>query len=116
MNPPEQKRIDSGQIALVRTGPGLGRRLAEAIDGRRVYVHPDCDVLDAGLIATEYQSPNGLSYADLREAFETLAEHDVLGLEIAEYEDCWPDGEPNNSDRLLDAIWPVTGGTSQGWP
>ncbi|RJG55894.1 arginase family protein [Sphingobium terrigena] len=115
LDPPELERIDAGQIGLVPVGPDLGRRLARAIRGRRVYVHLDCDVLDAGLLATEYQSPNGLSYADLREAFEILAEHDVLGLEIAEYEASWPDGRPNPPDRLIDAISPVAEAIRSRW-
>lgn len=69
LDPPEQERIDAGQIALVPVDPDLGRRLVQAIGGRPVYIQLDCDFLDAGLLATEYQSPNGLSYADLREAF-----------------------------------------------
>lgn len=107
LDPPEQERIEAGQIALVPVGPLLGRRLVDAIGGRPVYVHLDCDVLSAGLIATEYQSPAGLSFEDLREAFGALAGLDVVGLEIAEYEACWPDGQPSCADRLLDAIQPV---------
>lgn len=62
-------------------------------------IHRDCDVLDAGLLATEYRSPNGLSYADLHEAFALLANHEVLGLEIAEYEASWPDTGRTCSSR-----------------
>lgn len=107
LDPPEEKRIDAGQIDLVRVGPDLGRRLMQSIGGRRIYIHLDCDVLDAGLLATEYQSPNGLSYTDLHEAFVVLAQHEVLGLEIAEYEAFWPDGQPNHPDQLIDAILPA---------
>ena len=64
-------------------------------------------MLDAGLLATEYQSPGGLSFDDLRDAFNVLARHDVLGLEVTEYEGCWPDGRASSPDRLLDAIQPV---------
>jgi arginase family enzyme len=74
-------------------------------------VHLDCDVLTGGLLATEYAVPNGLSYADLREAFEALARHDLLGLEIAEYEECWPDGRLSRPDELVAAIGPVVGRT-----
>jgi arginase len=117
LDAPEQKRIDAGQIALVPVGPELGHRLRQAIKGRRVYIHLDCDVLEAGLLATEYQSLDGLSYADLREAFEVLADHEVLGLEIAEYEAAWPDGRPNQPERLMDAIMPVAQriGSHQAW-
>lgn len=80
LDPPEQERVDAGQIELVPVGPHLGGRLRKAIRQRPVYVHLDCDVLDAGLLATEYQSGAGLSFDDLREAFQVLFEHDVLGL------------------------------------
>jgi hypothetical protein len=48
-----------------------------------------------------------LSFDDLREAFSTLAERDVLGLEIAEYEDRWLDGRKNRPAALLSAIRPA---------
>lgn len=107
LDPSEHERIEKGQIRLVSVGPDLGHRLEDAVKGRRVYIHLDCDVMSAGLIATEYQVPDGFAFADLREAFETLAKHDVLGLEITEYEDRWPDGKPNQTEQLLDAIQPV---------
>lgn len=115
LDPPEQQRIDRGEIRLVSVGPNLGERLRKAIGSRSVYVHLDCDVLDAGLVATEYQSPNGISFADLREAFEVLAEHDLLGLEIAEFEDCWPDGAANLPDQLLSAVQPALGTVVGRW-
>ena len=107
LDPPEQARIDAGQIGVVAAGDRLGARLSEAIGERPIYIHLDCDVLDAGLVATEYQVPNGLSLFDLRGAFKGLAAHEVLGLEITEYEYDWPDGRPSRSDELIAAIWPV---------
>ena len=107
LDSPEQDRIDAGQISHVPVGPRLSERLRDAIGGRRVYIHLDCDVMDAGLLATEYQSPAGLSFHELTDAFEELAEHDVLGLEIAEYESRWPDGRPNDPDDLIQSVWPV---------
>ena len=104
---PEQARVDCGQIRLVPVGSGLGERLKAAVGRRRVYIHLDCDVMSAGLLATEYQCPDGLSFDDLREAFVALAEGDVVGLEIAEYEDCWPDGRESRPDALLSALRPV---------
>jgi arginase len=107
LDPPELTRIASGELKLVPVGHRLGERLNEAIAGRRAYIHLDCDVLNSGLLATEYQSANGLSYEDLAEAFAVLAEHDLVGLEIAEYEDRWPDGRLNNPKKLLASILPV---------
>lgn len=110
LDPPEQARIDAGEICLVPPGAGLGSRLKDAIGGRQVYIHLDCDVLTDGLVATEYQVPDGLQWIDLREAFEILAHHEVVGLEIAEYEASWPDGRPNDPGPLLVAIQPVLDG------
>lgn len=107
LDPPEQGRIDAGEISLVPPGAELGLRLREAIRGRQLYIHLDCDVLTAGLLATEYQVAGGLQWRDLLEAFEVLGDHDVLGLEIAEYEASWPDGRPNDPNPLLAAIQPV---------
>jgi arginase len=107
LDPPELVRIDAGQIRLVPVGAGLGPRLTEAIGGRRVYVHLDCDVLNAGLLATEYQVPGGLQWIELRDAFESLAAHELVGLEITEYEASWPGGEPNDSSQLISAMHPI---------
>ena len=107
LDPPEQKRIEAGQLKLVTVGPTLGERLRRAINGRSIYIHLDCDVLDAGLVATEYQSPGGLTFADLTEAFTVLAEHSIIGLEITEFEACWPDGRFTQADDLIEAIGPV---------
>lgn len=107
LDPPEQKRVDSGELKLVGVGPAIGERLKQEIAGRSIYVHLDCDVLDAGLIATEYQCAGGLSFDDLHDACSVLAEHDVVGLEIAEYEDHWPDGRPNRPQELISAVSPI---------
>ena len=103
----EQARVDAGQLRLVGNGANFAQRLRQAIGGRRVYIHLDCDVLTAGLVATEYQCADGLSFDDLHEAFAALAQCGVLGLEITEFEDCWPDGRPNRPAELLRAISPV---------
>lgn len=107
LDPPEQERIESGQITLVSTGPDIGNRLTQAIGDRPVYVHLDCDVLEAGLLATEYQVKGGLEWEDLHEAFQALARHELIGFEIAEYEASWPDGRANDTSTLIWAIEPL---------
>ena len=107
LDPPERSRIARGEIKHIRVGENVADRLAGIIDGRSVYIHLDCDVLEPGLIASEYQVPDGLSYGELREAFKMLAEHDIVGFEISEYEDSWPDGRPNRAGDLITAMTPV---------
>jgi hypothetical protein len=107
LDPPEREKIETGRIRLVEMGPCFVDRLLAAIGERSVYIHLDCDVLEAGLVPTEYQVPNGLSYAALEEACTALSKLTVIGLEIAEYEWTWPDGKPANPDRLISAIDPI---------
>jgi arginase family enzyme len=107
LDPPERARIERGEVELVEVGPDLGVRLREAVRGRAVYVHIDCDVLDAGLVPTEYQVPGGLSLRDLAEACAVLAECEVLGVEIAEFEGEWPSGEIDDGSRLIEAVEPL---------
>jgi arginase family enzyme len=107
LDPPEKARVAAGQLCLVEAGPNLGKRLLAAVGNRSVYVHLDCDVLDAGLLPTEYQVPNGFSYEELREACEALCQRKLIGLEISEYEGEWPDGTVGSPDRLIEAIAPL---------
>src|SRR5450631_2423605 len=108
IDPDEQQLIDSGAIRLVRAGAELAFELAKAVGDRAVYVHLDCDVLEPGIVPTEYVSPNGLSLLDLRIACETLAKGRLIGLEIAEFEATWPDSDaPVSPQGLLDSVAPL---------
>jgi arginase len=108
LDPPERKMIDAGSLRLVAPGPDLARRLKEAIGERPVYVHIDCDVLNPGLVPTEYSVEDGLSFADLRAASEILAMNEVIGLEIAEFEGRWSDtGKAASPTALIDALYPL---------
>lgn len=108
LDPPEQKLIDAGVLRLVPAGPNLAARLDEAVQGRPVYVHLDCDVLEPGLVPTEYSVADGLSFADLRAACGVLARSEVIGLEIAEFEARWAEtGEAASPTALIDALQPL---------
>jgi arginase len=104
----EQAVIDAGAVRLVAPGKDFGRRLREAVGGRPVYVHLDCDVLNPGIVPTDYRHEGGLSLADLREACGILAQNEVVGLEIAEFENAWEvGGAPVSPDPILDAVMPL---------
>lgn len=108
IDPDEQALIDAGTLNLVRVGPNLGERLARAVGNRPVYMHLDCDVLEPGIVPTEYLSPGGLTLQDLREACEALARNEVIGIEIAEFEATWlKDESPCSPAALLDALEPM---------
>jgi arginase len=107
LDPFERALIAGGALRLEARGPDLPARLRAALGGRPAYVHLDCDVLDPGLVPTEYQVEGGLSLDDLREACAAIAEGGVAGLEVAEFEATWPDGEPGDPAPLVAALAPL---------
>ncbi len=108
IDPDELDLIATGAPELVKVGADLPTRLAAAVRGRPAYIHLDCDVLEPGLIPTEYVSPGGLSLQDLHAALAVLARHQIVGFEVAEFEATWPNGvEAVSPHPLVDALMPV---------
>jgi arginase len=108
VDPAEQELVDAGTVSLVAVGPSMAEDLRRVVAGRPVYVHIDCDVLDAGTVPTDYLVPDGMTLADLRATAEVLAESEVVGLEVGELESA-PDSQtpPAYVVALLDALDPV---------
>lgn len=108
LDPFELRLIESGRVRHVPVGTGLPARLREAVAGRPVYVHLDCDVLDPGIVPTDYVCPDGLTLDELSAACAVLAEGEVIGLEIAEFQNSWTaDGEPASPNTLLNSLRPL---------
>lgn len=108
IDPPEQKLIDAGDVTLVKVGSDIANDLRHAIAGRPIYVHIDCDVLDAGTVPTDYLVPDGMTLADLRATAEVLADSEIVGIEIGELESTTdPHTPPTYVTRLLDALGPL---------
>jgi arginase len=111
IDPAEQTLIDEGTIKLVAHGPHLAKELKAAISGRAVYVHVDCDVLDPGIVPTDYRVEHGLSLDDLNTAAAIIAKHEVVGIEIGEFEspanDTSTPGDIGDPGDLLDALHPL---------
>lgn len=113
-----QRDLDPFEVQLIATGPvchlppadDLPARLRQAIAGCPVYVHLDCDVLEPGIVPTDYVVPNGLTLNDLGNLCQVLAESEVIGLEIAEFQHAWVvDGPPVSPEPLLQALQPLIG-------
>lgn len=108
LDPFEMELIERYKIPHLKPTDDLAAGLRSAISGRPVYVHLDCDVLDPGIVPTDYKHDSGLSLASLYECCQVIAEHDVVGIEIAEFQNAWePNGEPVSPAPLLDALRPI---------
>ena len=110
LNTPESTTTDylgglglSGPVGMWESGLGSG--------DHPVYFHLDCDVLEPGLVPTDYRVPNGLSLDELSGVARRLAENAVVGVEVAEFEASWSDtGAPGDPGPLLTALSPLAGG------
>ncbi|MDB6090008.1 MAG: arginase/agmatinase/formiminoglutamase [Gammaproteobacteria bacterium] len=108
IDPAERVLIEAGAPQLVAPGANLAARLQAAVGDSPVYVHIDCDVLDPGIVPTEYTVAGGLSLADLRSACATLARNEVIGVEVAELEATGKVSEDIAcATKLLDALQPL---------
>lgn len=108
LDPYELDLIAQHDIPHIKPGAGLSQALKDAIAGRSVYVHLDCDVLEPGIVPTDYRHDGGLSLDDLRACCTVIAEHDFVGIEIAEFQNAWEaDGPPVSPAALLDALEPL---------
>ena len=119
IDPFERELIDREGIVLVEAGPDLASRLRAAINGRPVFVHIDCDVLDPGIVPTDYLIPNGMSLAELQGALEAIAGGDVIGLEVTEFQASFEPGGPAataEAAALVDALSPILTAITQATP
>ncbi|MGL5009086.1 MAG: arginase family protein, partial [Paracoccaceae bacterium] len=108
LDPFEQALIDDRAIPHIRPTDDLATALHRAIAGRAVYMHLDCDVLDPGIVPTDYSCPGGLSLADLNACAAVIAAHPFVGIEIAEFQIAWnAGGEPVSPQPLLGALRPL---------
>lgn len=115
LDPFEQDLIADNTLTYIPLGPDYLQRLQQAVKGRPVYIHLDCDVLEPGIVPTDYQHPGGMQLTDLKHACEVLAQGDIVGLEIAEFQHQWQSGgEPVSPRLLLAALAPVIETLSAG--
>jgi arginase len=111
LDPFERHLIDDGVVRHVPVGPAMVDDLDAAIGDRPVYFHLDCDVLEPGLVPTDYRVPHGMTLDELGGVASRLANNPVVGIEVAEFEGSWADtGDPGNPQPLLDALSPLVGG------
>jgi arginase len=108
LDPFEAELIAASNIPHIKPGSDLCHGLRQAIAGRPVYMHLDCDVLNPGIVPTDYVCEGGFTLAELKSCAEVIAEHKVIGIEIAEFQVAWSElGEPVSPEPLLDALAPL---------
>jgi len=109
LDPFELDLVASGQVQLIRAdAPNLAQAVIDAIGQRPVYIHLDCDVLEPGLVPTDFRVDGGLSFQSLHAIASALAKTPIVGLEIAEFQSAWAPGmAPASPAGLIDALEPL---------
>ncbi|ART63306.1 arginase family protein [Kushneria marisflavi] len=108
LDPDEQALIDGGLVCHLPSSGLNAETLRHAINGRPVYVHLDCDVLNAGVVPSDYQIEGGLTPQALDALMTALVEENVIGMEIAELESHWPgQSEPADVTALVEILAPL---------
>lgn len=114
LDPFEIRLIEESAVTYIPFEGDYLDRLRQAINGRPVYMHLDCDVLEPGIVPTDYVHPEGMALCDLEAACEVLAETEIVGLEVAEFQHTWNEGGlPVSPVPLLKALQPVIGKLSE---
>jgi arginase len=98
--------LDAQERVLVETrGVDLVDRpslLASALEGREVFVHLDCDVLDPSVLPARFEATGGLSDGGLRTLLTEVAEAtSLIGCEITAF------GSPELAERIAAVVEPL---------
>jgi arginase len=115
LDPFELKLVASGRVQLIRADSrNASQAVVKAAAGRPIYIHLDCDVLEPGLVPTDFKVSGGFSLQSLNSVFSALAGAQILGFEIAEFQYSWgPGDEPASPTGLVDAVLPVLNALTQ---
>jgi arginase family enzyme len=113
----ENDRIDPLISAITapevrERGPAaVGEQTAARLDGRRMWLHLDLDVLDADVLpAVSYPQPLGLDWGELTALVRPLAVMPgLIGTSIADFN---PDRDPSgtHASRVVDAVAAILDG------
>jgi len=116
VDPAERALIDAGRVRHLPIDETLPDRLAELVTGQRVYFHLDCDVLEPGIVPTDYTVPGGMTLDQLGAVAKVAATAELVGAEFGEYQGGWPDGRCCPPDALLDALSPLLAALAETAP
>lgn len=105
---PEKTLVMNTGIAALSPAEVDTEALRDTINGKPVYIHIDCDVLDPGIVPTAYECPGGLSLEQLNRACRILAEGRIIGVETAEFQSVAKNGDrPISPEPFLEALAPI---------
>ncbi|MFB9746554.1 arginase family protein [Leifsonia shinshuensis] len=103
----EKHIIANSPIRNIPTGPRMQEELAATIAGREVFVHFSADVLQPGIVLTDYQVANGLTIDTVVATARTLAAERVIGLQLSELEHDPTDRFNTSAQLVVEMLSPL---------
>jgi arginase family enzyme len=82
----EAKLIESAGARIIPPAEVTAEAVLRAVNGRKVWVHIDWDVLEPGHVPADYAVAGGLLPSQIAAILSALSPDSLLGLEVAEYQ------------------------------
>ncbi|WP_369961129.1 arginase family protein [Leifsonia sp. EB34] len=103
----ERHIIANSPVRNIPNGPRMQEELAATIAGREVFVHFSADVLQPGIVLTDYQVDNGLTIDSVVATARTLAGERVIGLQVSELEHDPTDRFNTSAQLVVEMLAPL---------
>lgn len=100
----EEKLLRQAGVRILPPSEVTPEAVGDAIGDNAVWIHLDWDVLEPGVVATDFAVPGGLVPSQLSAVLAAISPAKVRGLELAEF--C-PSAETDAADRALPVMLAV---------
>jgi diaminopimelate epimerase len=108
IDPLERELLRTAGVRIIPPAEATADRVTQAVDGARVWIHIDWDVLEPGFVPADYHVPDGMLPAQIRSILESLPAKDVLGIELAEFKSTADESVDDKAVAvILDMVTPV---------
>jgi arginase family enzyme len=94
----EREVLKTAGVRVIPPAEASAENILDAVNGSRVWVHIDWDVLEPGSVPADYSVPGGMSPAQIRAIFESIPPDRLLGVELAEF------NAPADEDSIDEAV------------
>jgi arginase family enzyme len=108
IDPAERELLDKAGVRIIPPAEATAENVMKAVNGSRVWVHIDWDVLDPRFLPADYKVPDGMSPAQIRAIVESIPPAQLVGVEVAEFNA--PTEEESSEEAvatILDMVAPV---------
>ncbi|MFS8048207.1 arginase family protein [Rhizobium sp. BR 314] len=108
IDPAEEELLRQSGVRVVPPADVSPQKILPMIGDASVWIHVDWDVLEPGYVPAAYAIGGGLTPDTLRAIFELVPNHQIAGIELAEFESSGdPVKDAASLDHLIHAVLPL---------